>query len=50
MIGQYFVVTFQATFALAAIFSRLRWIYLPVGLGFHVANMGGLQKICATGR
>jgi HTTM domain len=39
MIGQYVVVIFQATFALAVIFPRLRWIYIPLGLGFHVANM-----------
>lgn len=39
MISQYVVVIFQATFALAVIFPRLRWIYVPVGLGFHIANI-----------
>jgi Vitamin K-dependent gamma-carboxylase len=38
MLSQYVVVIFQATFALAVMFPRLRWIYVPIGLGFHVAN------------
>jgi Vitamin K-dependent gamma-carboxylase len=43
LLSQYMVVTFQATFALCVIFPRLRWIYVPVGLGFHVANWVALQ-------
>jgi hypothetical protein len=38
MLSQYVVVIFQATFALAVFFPRLRWIYVPIGLGFHIAN------------
>jgi hypothetical protein len=38
MLSQYAVVIFQVTFALAVVFPRLRWLYLPFGLGFHVAN------------
>lgn len=38
MLSQYFVVIFQTTFALAVIFPRLRWIYVPAGLGFHAGN------------
>ena len=38
MLSQYVVVTFQVTFALAVIFPRLRWIYVPLGLGFHAGN------------
>lgn len=38
MLAQYAVVTFQATFVLAVIFPRLRWIYVPLGLGFHIGN------------
>ena len=30
--------TFQVTLALAVIFPRLRWIYVPLGLGFHAGN------------
>jgi hypothetical protein len=33
---QYMTVLFQGTFALAVIFPKLRWIYVPVGLAFHV--------------
>jgi hypothetical protein len=43
MLSQYLVVTFQATFALAVIFPQLRWIYVPVGLGFHLANWAALH-------
>lgn len=39
MISQYIVVIFQATFALAVIFPKLRWIYVPLGLGFHIGNI-----------
>lgn len=35
LFAQYVVVVFQATFALAVVFPRLRWIYVPVGLGLH---------------
>jgi hypothetical protein len=38
MLSQYAVVLFQTTFVLAAIFPRLRWIYVPLGLGFHAGN------------
>jgi Vitamin K-dependent gamma-carboxylase len=38
MLSQYAVVIFQVTFALAVIFPRLRWIYVPLGLGFHAGN------------
>ncbi|MGH6913013.1 MAG: HTTM domain-containing protein, partial [Geminicoccales bacterium] len=37
LLTQYAVLLFQATFALAVIFPKLRWIYVPVGLGFHIA-------------
>jgi hypothetical protein len=33
---QYMTIWFQATFVLAVIFPKLRWIYVPVGLAFHV--------------
>ena len=33
---QYMTIAFQGTFALAVIFPKLRWIYVPVGLAFHV--------------
>lgn len=36
MLGQYGVLLFQATFALAVIFPRLRWIYVPAGLALHI--------------
>ncbi len=39
MLGQYGVILFQSTFVLAVIFPKLRWIYLPVGMGFHIANI-----------
>jgi hypothetical protein len=39
LISQYIVVIFQATFALAVIFPKLRWIYVPMGLGFHIGNI-----------
>jgi hypothetical protein len=35
---QYLVVGFQATFVLAVIFPRLRWLYVPAGLAFHMGN------------
>jgi hypothetical protein len=38
MLSQYMVIAFQMTFALCVIFPWLRWIYVPVGLGFHAAN------------
>jgi len=38
MLSQYTVVIFQSTFALAVIFPRLRWVYVPLGLGFHAGN------------
>jgi len=43
LLSQYLVVTFQATFALCVIFPKLRWIYVPIGLGFHIANWVALQ-------
>jgi hypothetical protein len=33
---QWFVLLFQATFVLAVQFPRLRWIYVPMGLGLHI--------------
>jgi hypothetical protein len=36
LLGQIGVLLFQATFALAVIFPKLRWIYVPAGLGLHV--------------
>lgn len=39
LISQYLVVIFQATFALAVLFPRLLWIYVPLGLGFHIGNI-----------
>ncbi len=39
LLSQYVVIIFQSTFALAVIFPRLRWIYVPVGFGFHIANI-----------
>jgi hypothetical protein len=33
---QVFTILFQATFALAVLYPRLRWIYVPLGLGFHL--------------
>ena len=43
LLSQYMVVAFQATFALCVIFPRLRWIYVPLGLGFHIGNWVLLQ-------
>jgi hypothetical protein len=43
MLSQYAVVIFQATFVAAVLFPRLRWIYVPLGLGFHAANWILLQ-------
>ena len=36
LLAQYGVLLFQATFALAVIFPKLRWIYVPAGLALHV--------------
>lgn len=33
---QYMTVLFQGSFALAVIFPKLRWIYVPLGIAFHV--------------
>ena len=35
---QVVVLVFQVTFFLIVFFPRLRWIYLPLGIGFHLAN------------
>lgn len=35
-LAQYGVLIFQATFFLIVPFARLRWIYLPIGLAFHL--------------
>jgi hypothetical protein len=35
LLAQYGVLLFQATFALAVIFPKLRWIYVPAGLCLH---------------
>lgn len=45
MISQYIVVIFQTTFVLAVIFPKLRWIYVPLGLGFHVGNIVFLNAV-----
>ncbi len=39
MTSQYAVVIFQLTFALAIIYPRLKWIYFPIGMGFHIGNI-----------
>ena len=36
LLSQYGVLLFQATFALAVIFPRLRWLYVPAGLCLHI--------------
>lgn len=36
LLGQYGVLLFQASFALAVIFPKLRWIYVPAGLCLHI--------------
>jgi hypothetical protein len=36
LLMQWFVLLFQASFVLAALFPRLRWIYVPMGLGLHI--------------
>ncbi|MEM7025933.1 MAG: hypothetical protein AAF637_25635 [Pseudomonadota bacterium] len=36
VLAQYGVLVFQATFALAVIFPKLRWIYVPAGLCLHI--------------
>jgi hypothetical protein len=33
---QWFVLLFQGSFVLAVLFPRLRWVYVPVGLGLHI--------------
>jgi hypothetical protein len=38
LLGQYVILVFQATFALAVIFPKLRWVYVPLGLTFHAFN------------
>lgn len=45
LLSQYFVVIFQATFVLAVILPKLRWIYVPLGLGFHVGNIVFLNAV-----
>lgn len=35
-VAEWFVLIFQATFFLILFFPRLRWIYLPVGICFHL--------------
>jgi hypothetical protein len=35
LISQIGVLLFQGTFSLAVIFPKLRWIYVPAGLGLH---------------
>jgi uncharacterized membrane protein YphA (DoxX/SURF4 family) len=39
LVSQYALVIFQITFVLAVVFARLRWIYVPFGLGFHIGNI-----------
>jgi hypothetical protein len=36
LMAQYGVLLFQGTFALAVVFPKLRWIYVPVGLCLHI--------------
>jgi len=36
LLAQYGVLLFQATFALAVIFPKLRWLYVPAGLCLHI--------------
>lgn len=38
MFSQYVVLLFQTTFMLAVLFPKLRWIYVPLGLFFHISN------------
>jgi hypothetical protein len=33
------ILLFQGTFVLAVLFPRLRWIYVPLGLAFHIGNL-----------
>lgn len=40
---QNIVLIFQATFALAVLFPKLRWIYVPLGLSFHTGILLTLQ-------
>jgi Vitamin K-dependent gamma-carboxylase len=36
LLGQYVTLLFQATFALPVLFPKLRWLYVPLGLFFHI--------------
>lgn len=36
LLSQWAVLAFQATFALAVLFPRMKWIYVPAGLAFHI--------------
>jgi len=38
VLGQYVVLIYQLTYFLVVPFKKLRWIYLPLGLTFHLAN------------
>jgi hypothetical protein len=38
LFGQYLVFAYQATYWLAVPFARLRWLYIPMGITFHLAN------------
>lgn len=38
MISQYIVIAIQGTFVLTVIYPKLRWIYVPMAIGFHIAN------------
>jgi len=38
LFGQVVVLVYQLTYFLVVPYARLRWIYLPIGLAFHVAN------------
>ena len=38
LLAQAIVLAFQATFFLVVPFPKLRWIYLPIGLLFHLSN------------
>jgi hypothetical protein len=43
LLGQIVVLTYQLTYFLVVPFRKLRWIYLPVGLFFHLANYYALR-------
>jgi hypothetical protein len=38
LLSQYVILAYQCTYWLAVPYPRLRWIYLPLGLSFHLAN------------